>query len=75
MLKCRIDGGWTDADHNALELAYRVGATTNLISSSITHVTEEAGSSPFDAKYEIVTNRVPTDVEAQQFMQLNVSAE
>jgi hypothetical protein len=57
-----------------LGLGYRVGSATNL-TEVLTNFTEEAGSSALDSDFEMVTNRVPTDVEGAQFMQLKIILE
>ena len=54
-------------------LSYFVGSTTDLTGGSPTNATEEAGSGAIDATYESVTNQVPVDTEAAQFMQLRVT--
>jgi hypothetical protein len=53
-------------------LNYSVDSGTEL-ATGLTDATEEAGSGAVDADIETVTNRVSTEVEAAQFMQLNVT--
>lgn len=54
------------------KLSYSVVSGTNLVSSEMTNLTEEVGSSPIDTDYETVTNRISTDAETQQFMKLTI---
>jgi hypothetical protein len=60
-------------DFIARGLAYEVGSGTDLVYSVLTNSTVEVNSGPIDADFESVTNRVSTDVETQQFMQLKVT--
>jgi arylsulfatase A-like enzyme len=55
-------------------LDYQVGSSTNLV-VPMTNATEEAGSGVLDSDFEIVTNRIPTNVDAVQFMQLRIITE
>jgi hypothetical protein len=59
-------------DHEALGLDYVVGSGTDLSAHPPTNPVPEAGSTVLDAAFESVTNRVPMDAEACQFMQLRV---
>lgn len=54
-------------------LNYAVGSTLDLVLAPATNITEEVGSGAIDAEYESVTNRISTDVEDKQFMQLEVT--
>ena len=51
---------------------YAVGSTTNLVDEPATNPTVEAGSVAIDSRFESVTNRVSTDAENEQFLQLRV---
>ena len=62
-------------NYPAAGLDYFGGSTTDLIDSPPTNTTEEAGSVALDAEIESVTNRVSTDVESAQFMQLMISVD
>jgi len=63
----RLDAGTVGLDYN-------VYSSEALVFGPITNATEEAGSAVLGTtNFEAVTNRVPTNVEARQFMQLNVS--
>ncbi|MDF7809160.1 sulfatase [Pontiellaceae bacterium B12219] len=56
-------------------LDYQVGSSTNLV-VPLTNGTEEARSGIFlDGGFEMITNRIPTDVESVQFMQLRIISE
>ncbi len=54
-----------------LGLDYQVGSATNLL-EALTNITEEAGSGALDGDFEVITNRIPANVEAAQFMQLKI---
>ena len=62
-------------DAAARQLTYEVQTTTNLVSNVWTNDTEEAGSVIIDANFETVTNRIPADGKAQQFLRLELSME
>ncbi len=59
-----------DAEDRGLD--YQVRSATNLVEDALTNATEVAGSRALDDDFEIVTNRIPTHVEAAQFMQLKI---
>lgn len=59
-------------DAAARGLTYGVLVTTDLVDGVWINGTVEAGTEAIDFEFESVTNRVSTDVEAQQFMQLEV---
>ena len=61
----------TDAADRGLE--YNVYSSANLVFDPITNATAEAGSATIDSEFESVTNRVSTDVEDSQFLELEVS--
>jgi hypothetical protein len=54
-------------------LTYTVGSGTDLVLSELTNATIEVDAVDIDADFESVTNRVSTDVESEQFMQLKVT--
>ncbi len=59
----------TDADH--IGLTYHLEQNTNLADGVWTNANYEVvGTSVLDTKFDIVTNRVSTDVEASQFLKL-----
>ncbi|VGO11753.1 Arylsulfatase [Pontiella desulfatans] len=61
-----------DAPYRGLD--YQVGSATNLLEER-TNATQEAGAVALGDGFELVTNRIPTDVEVQQFMELRISAD
>ena len=61
-----------DAEDRGLD--YQIGSATDL-AEEMTNATQEAGSLALDADFESVTNRIPTDSEPHQFMQLKISIE
>ena len=77
-----VDGGtsWMNYVYNrrdnagALGLTYDVFSDTDLVIGSMSTPTEELGFAAGDPGFEVVTNRVPTDVENKTFMQLKIEA-
>jgi hypothetical protein len=71
------DGGtkWLNYIYNRRiddSLSYDVHSSLDLVHGPITNATEFAGASDPVNGFETATNRVPTDTENQQFMQLKV---
>ncbi|MDF7798618.1 sulfatase [Pontiellaceae bacterium B1224] len=62
----------TDAEERGLD--YQVGAATNL-TEAMTNGTEQAGAGLLDSDFEIITNRISTNVQAVQFMQLRITTD
>jgi hypothetical protein len=54
-------------------MTYEVGAGGNLLYEPLTNATEYVNAGAIDAEFESVTNRISTDVESEQFMQLKVT--
>lgn len=59
-------------DATVRNLTYEVLVTDDLVSNVWTNTTEETGSASIDVDFESVTNRVPTDMEAQRFLKLEI---
>jgi hypothetical protein len=60
-------------DYVDLGMTYEVGAGGNLVYEPLTNATEYVDAGVIDADFESVTNRISTDVESAQFMQLKVT--
>lgn len=54
-------------------VTYDVFSATDLVFDPITNATDEAGAVALDEDFESVTNRISTDVESKQFMQLIIT--
>ncbi|QHI69406.1 LamG domain-containing protein [Tichowtungia aerotolerans] len=59
-------------DASSRQLSYSVVSGADLTLEAMTNATEEIGSSVIDAGFEVVTNRVPMDLEPRQFVTLKI---
>jgi hypothetical protein len=62
-------------DSGAHGLDYQVRSGLRLTGGALSNAAEMAGSQVLDNDFEMVTNRIPTDIEDAQFMQLKIIKE